>query len=277
MTLGEKIRRARLEQGLSQRALAGERITRNMLSQIENGSASPSVETLLYLARRLNKPAGWFLEDRIGPLEEALALYTAGELRRCYGLLQERGGEMPTRERELLRQRVCLALGEQAAEKGRALYAETMAGEALEALRQSFWMEPEQEARILSLRAWACRADPDAFRPAAQALEESVKRLPRSRERLTLARLRLLEGNPDVALRLLEGLEEPEADALAGEAYYSVGAFDQAAARFRAWEQALPEREKTAAWEWLERCCREQGDYKEAYAYAVRQLSARNG
>ena len=35
MTLGEKIRQARLEAGLSQRQLCGGEVTRNMLSQIE--------------------------------------------------------------------------------------------------------------------------------------------------------------------------------------------------------------------------------------------------
>ena len=37
--MGELLRQARLEAGLTQRELCGERITRNMLSQIENGAA----------------------------------------------------------------------------------------------------------------------------------------------------------------------------------------------------------------------------------------------
>ncbi len=63
MSLGKKIRQARLEAGLSQRALCGDAITRNMLSQIENGSANPSMQTLQYLAGRLEKPIGFFLEE----------------------------------------------------------------------------------------------------------------------------------------------------------------------------------------------------------------------
>ena len=63
MTLGEKLRQARLSAGLSQRQLCGEQITRNMLSQIENGTANPSMATLQYLAQRLGKPIGYFLED----------------------------------------------------------------------------------------------------------------------------------------------------------------------------------------------------------------------
>ncbi len=83
MELGEKIRRARLEAGLSQRQLCGEEITRNMLSLIENGAAKPSMKTLAYLAEQLDKPLSFFLDeaapenDRI--LESARRLQQAEE------------------------------------------------------------------------------------------------------------------------------------------------------------------------------------------------------
>ena len=64
MELGQRLKQARLEAGLSQRQLCGEEITRNMLSQIENGSARPSMDTLRYLAARLGKPMGYFLEEQ---------------------------------------------------------------------------------------------------------------------------------------------------------------------------------------------------------------------
>lgn len=62
-SIGEKIRRLRKEKNLTQSELAGTKITRNMLSQIESGSASPSVSTILYLAQRLEMPAGYFLSS----------------------------------------------------------------------------------------------------------------------------------------------------------------------------------------------------------------------
>lgn len=64
MELGQKIKQARLEAGLSQRQLCGGEITRNMLSLIENGSAQPSMKTLSYLAGQLGKPLSYFLDDR---------------------------------------------------------------------------------------------------------------------------------------------------------------------------------------------------------------------
>ena len=63
MTIGEKIRLARQEAGLSQRQLCGQQVTRNMLSQIENGSARPSVDTLTYFAAQLGKPVSYFLDE----------------------------------------------------------------------------------------------------------------------------------------------------------------------------------------------------------------------
>ncbi|MBP3436613.1 MAG: helix-turn-helix transcriptional regulator [Clostridia bacterium] len=63
MTLGEKICALRKGQGLTQNDLAGNEITRNMLSRIENGIALPSLSTLLYLAGRLGVPAGYLLDD----------------------------------------------------------------------------------------------------------------------------------------------------------------------------------------------------------------------
>ncbi|MBQ9996709.1 MAG: helix-turn-helix domain-containing protein [Clostridia bacterium] len=58
--LGERIRELRLRLGITQKELAGDRITRNMLSLIESGNASPSVSTLLYIAERLGTSAGYF-------------------------------------------------------------------------------------------------------------------------------------------------------------------------------------------------------------------------
>jgi transcriptional regulator with XRE-family HTH domain len=63
MELCERVRRLRIEAGMTQSELAGDKITRNMLSQIENGNALPSIQTLQYLAARLNTSAAYFLSD----------------------------------------------------------------------------------------------------------------------------------------------------------------------------------------------------------------------
>ena len=66
MNLGEKIKAARLERHMTQKDVVGDYITRNMLSKIENGSATPSVKTLEYLAGALGLPAGYFMNDSNG-------------------------------------------------------------------------------------------------------------------------------------------------------------------------------------------------------------------
>jgi len=63
MNIGEKIRELRVAKLMTQAELAGTHITRNMLSCIENGSAQPSLSTILYIAKRLNVPAGFLLAE----------------------------------------------------------------------------------------------------------------------------------------------------------------------------------------------------------------------
>ena len=63
MEIGAKIKKLRTSKMMTQSELAGHQITRNMLSQIENGLALPSLSTILYIAERLNVPAGFLLAE----------------------------------------------------------------------------------------------------------------------------------------------------------------------------------------------------------------------
>lgn len=63
MNIGERIRELRVSKLMTQSELAGNQITRNMLSCIENGSANPSLSTILYIAGKLNVPAGFLLAE----------------------------------------------------------------------------------------------------------------------------------------------------------------------------------------------------------------------
>ena len=63
MKIGEKIKSVRASKMMTQAELAGDGITRNMLSKIENGTALPSLPTLLYIASRLNIPAGYLIAE----------------------------------------------------------------------------------------------------------------------------------------------------------------------------------------------------------------------
>ncbi len=98
MKLGEKIRLARLNAGMTQTELAGDFITRNMLSQIENGLAMPSLQTALYIADRLEIDAGLLFSDgnnmdvyfMTRKLPELKKLYTEGEIDKCIELFGDK-------------------------------------------------------------------------------------------------------------------------------------------------------------------------------------------
>ncbi|UPW84720.1 helix-turn-helix domain-containing protein [Lysinibacillus sp. Ag94] len=84
-SLGARIRKLRKEQKLTLEALAGDRLTKGMLSQIENDKAKPSMESLEYIAERLHVKASELLEE-IAPstirqlLEQVEILYAEVEL-----------------------------------------------------------------------------------------------------------------------------------------------------------------------------------------------------
>lgn len=63
MNIGSKVKQLRVSAGLTQAQLAGEKITRNMLSAIESEKASPSLETLSYLSERLGVPTSFLISD----------------------------------------------------------------------------------------------------------------------------------------------------------------------------------------------------------------------
>ena len=79
MTMGQRILRARQEAGLSQRQLAGEVMTRNMLSALEHDGANPSVATLRYLSEKLGKPVSYFLGEAVLPARQVETLCAARE------------------------------------------------------------------------------------------------------------------------------------------------------------------------------------------------------
>ncbi len=62
--IGERIKRVRIQLGLSQTQLAGKDLTRSFISQVENGRCLPSPKTLRKLAERLGKPVSYFLEEQ---------------------------------------------------------------------------------------------------------------------------------------------------------------------------------------------------------------------
>ena len=61
--LGTRIRKARLELGLSLAQVAGTEFSRSFLNQVELGRARPSTRTLQVISDRLHRPLEFFLLD----------------------------------------------------------------------------------------------------------------------------------------------------------------------------------------------------------------------
>ena len=77
LRLGERLRQLRVAAGLTQSELAGERFSKEYVSQIERGKTRPTTETIEWLAVRLGCDAGFLANgvatDERGRLEAALA------------------------------------------------------------------------------------------------------------------------------------------------------------------------------------------------------------
>lgn len=91
MKIGEKIKALRTSKFMTQSQLAGAEITRNMLSRIENGAAQPSLDTLKYIASRLNVSAAYLIAEggdermyvKHNKTEGIKTAYLAGDFRIC--------------------------------------------------------------------------------------------------------------------------------------------------------------------------------------------------
>lgn len=63
MNIGIKLKEIRKQKGITQAELCGDIITRNMLSQIESGKATPSLSTLFQIAKKLNVPVEYLISE----------------------------------------------------------------------------------------------------------------------------------------------------------------------------------------------------------------------
>ena len=141
--LGRRIRQARQELGLSLAAVAGSDFSRAFLNQVELGRAQPSTQNLRIIARRLQRPIDYFLEepgDSAAALELALA---EAEMSLLHGE-GSRAESLVTRilARTIpieLRTRAQLTLAVALMKQGRAQDARPVLEEAIVAAQRANW------------------------------------------------------------------------------------------------------------------------------------------
>lgn len=258
MELGKRIKACRLEAGMSQRQLCGDYMTRNMLSQIESGTARPSMDTLAYLAHRLGKTVSYFLEEQavtspnleiMTRARNALALEQTELLEAALSEFREPDDTF-YEERQLLRLRLYLLKARQALEKDQLPFAANLLHQALEVEGLYITARERRECLLLLGQTGERVALPD----------EDVSLLLRAAQ----------TESPERRLELLAAAENRTAPRwyyLQAEAEFALGQYAEAAAHYALTAQTPEVLARQ------EDCCRELGDFKGAYEFACKRRS----
>lgn len=267
MDLGSKLLQARHEAGLSQRQLCGDVITRNMLSQIEHGTAKPSMQTLQYLAQALGKPLSFFLEEEAAVshnqavMQQARKLFDRAQYSEVMKVLSEYRApdELCDFERAFIACLSLLSLAETGLAQNKIPLAQSLLEEAA-FWEHELWAIPELRYRRVRLQA----------RLRGQNLTQLCEQLPSLDGDLMLrAQAELEAGNPQRAGQLLDAVEQTDArwQLLRGRAYFGMKQYEMAADCLTIASSELPD----SAYPLLEKAYREMQDYRQAYYYACLQ------
>lgn len=264
MELGQRIKDARLEAGMSQRQLCGQMCTRNMLSLIESGKAKPSMETLRYFAGQLGRPISWFLDEEITAspnqqiLEKAEKCLKNGDFSGGLECLGDYRGPDSTFDnlRYFLEIVFLLELAHRAVDQGKMPYAKGLLDRAARAGENTIY--PWDRQRWILLRA----ATGENAKKMAAELIGTEQRL------MIMARAAMEEDAPERAITYLKAVDQrsPEWQLLLGQALLKKEAYAEAAEHLREAEGQYPQQCLPA----LEICYREMGNFEMAYRYACR-------
>ena len=258
MELGEKLRQARLERGLSQRQLCGDLITRNMLSQIENGAARPSMDTLRALADRLGKPVSYFLEEgnaNFSVIQRARTACGNGRWEEVRRILEQYRSPDSLFDPEYALLGILARLG--LAEKElsiRPAYARTLLEEAEQLGSQTPYYTKELDLRRQLLLA---------------ELSPETELIPDDSILLIYARSALAKGDLDRCaawLTLCRDQDSPTWHHLSGDVALAMGEYAQAATHYHQLEDSFPRE----IFPKLEQCYQALENYQMAYAYACK-------
>ena len=93
-SLGDRVRKLRMERGISLAKVAGADFSRAFLNQVELNKSRPSVRVLRVIADRLGTPVDYLLDGSTPSLDREIALEKArlelgrGDLRRCLSIIE---------------------------------------------------------------------------------------------------------------------------------------------------------------------------------------------
>jgi transcriptional regulator with XRE-family HTH domain len=285
--IGEKIKKLRLQRNMTQSDLAGDQITRNMLSRVENGAALPSLPTVWYLAERLGVPAGFLLaegdDDRLwrkmNRIDDIRRLLRSGNARICLELCREDAREgQADDEIYLIMAQCALSLAREEFDAGHLHEACTLLDHALDyaghtmydasAIRQTAALYFRFMNRLSSMLYSDVLTDTD---DSLFGSEDDFGRYVLAREALEAGEMRRVEAywqggrEEDPWCRHLSA----HAAMLRGE-YAAAG---EVLLRLLHAESARSEVLMYCLFCDLEICCREQSDFRGAYEYSQNKVA----
>ena len=283
MTLGQKLKQTRLARGMTQSQVVGDRITRNMLSQIENDLASPSVGTLEYLASVLNVRLSWLLADEqeeaeAGRTQRLRELLKSGEYAACLELAPEHA---PDDEQALLLALAAAQCALHALEAERFAAAQQLARQALSWNEASLYGHAQVRLEMLRVLArCAEQTDGDAEAAFAAYRAAYTELQPAVPYHLCMARYQLIQEHLPAAEHEIWSISDlPEASRaeyliLRGRLACKKEQYETAAEYLRQADALgpLPKLLERELCQSMELASRELQDYKTAYEYAARQL-----
>lgn len=143
--LGKKIKEARIARKMTQSEVVGSFITRNMLSQIESGTATPSIKTLEYLSRVLDVPLFQLMpdqkEDALFILEKTKGFLAEGAYDKVLEM-EENYPEQLHDEFSAIFSLACLKLAKQQLRSGNSRDAARLAQKAMEYAEKGIYANP---------------------------------------------------------------------------------------------------------------------------------------
>ena len=282
MTLGQKLRQMRLARGMTQSQVAGDRITRNMLSQIENDLAKPSLPTLEYLAQVLEVSVGWLMADEnadspTGRLSRARTLLRAEDYAACMATLNQ---EEPEDEEQLMLSVCACRLARQALGNEEFERALDLAKRALDWNQNALYRVPGIQVEASAVIA-RCAAELNmgeeeavtAYRDLYLQQQHAVQ------YHMLMARYHLEQEHVQAAEREIWSISDlPDGDRaeyliLRGKLATKKEQYENAALYLQQAEslQPLPKLLQRELYQCQEVCSRELGDFKQAYEYLSRQ------
>ena len=281
MEIGEKIKSLRLAKRMTQSELAGDQITRNMLSLIENGSALPSLPTIIYLSERLDVPAGMLLAradeelmyQKLAELQKIKGAYERGEYRLCYDICRTLKKEQLDDEIYLILSKCAFNLAVESFNMGSLHQCVRLLDKACEYSSKTMYKDDKIPSASQIYFNYMARLSPILVSENGSD-EYSGEYLCADAFCKYAIAIRALEGGApgETVISLAQSLENEFAEHIKARLEMQKGRFFDARERLKLLINGCAVECRVILYDIfkdLEECCRETDDYRGAYEYSV--------